>query len=163
MLNAFFKPRSIPFYSALFCIVFFLDRMSKWFALHSLALHDVPVFKGFTLTFSINHGVSWNLFATSTPHGQYLLISFVSFVFILFLYYANIQYKQNIGLIPEVFIIGGAVGNLFDRFLYGGVIDFLLLHISDWHWPTFNIADCFIFMGVVLIFIRNYYEYDGNI
>jgi len=48
-------------------------------------------------------------------------------------------------------LLGGAIGNLIDRILRGYVVDFLDFHYSGWHWPTFNIADIAIFMGVVLI------------
>jgi signal peptidase II len=52
-------------------------------------------------------------------------------------------------------VIGGALGNVVDRFLYGAVVDFLDFHIAGWHYPTFNIADSFVFIGVVVLCIHS--------
>lgn len=132
-----------------------LDRLSKTWALQALAKQDVPIFPGFTLSLSINHGISFNLFSTTTKQGTLYLIGLIMVVFITFMIYAILQYRQQIGLIPEFLVLAGAASNLCDRILHGGVIDFLLLYVSNWHWPTFNIADCAIFIGIVLIFIRS--------
>jgi len=48
-------------------------------------------------------------------------------------------------------VLGGAVGNLVDRFLYGAVVDFVLLHAGRWHWPAFNLADSAITLGVIAL------------
>ena len=53
------------------------------------------------------------------------------------------------------FILGGALGNLADRFFYQGVVDFLDFHLGSYHWPAFNIADSFIFLGVLLLLWNN--------
>ena len=158
MLKTIFAARSIQLYTALFCMIVCIDRISKWCIIKALALGDINLFPGLNLSFSINHGVSLSLFTTTTPQGQYLLIGFVFLVFMLFLGYSALQYRLKIGLIPETFIIGGAAGNLLDRFFYGGVIDFLDIYIVDWHWYTFNVADCAIVLGVILIFIRSLYD-----
>ncbi|MEN8174759.1 MAG: signal peptidase II, partial [Pseudomonadota bacterium] len=57
-------------------------------------------------------------------------------------------------------IIGGAVGNLIDRLIYGHVIDFLDFYYAGWHWPAFNVADSAITVGVVLVLVANFARQD---
>ena len=53
--------------------------------------------------------------------------------------------------LPLGFILGGALGNIIDRIIHGEVIDFLLVHYHDYHWPAFNIADAAILLGIALV------------
>lgn len=155
LLQKLFKPIHFFWYGTIFTIVFIIDRLSKGWALKTLAVKDMPIFPGFTLSLSINHGISFNLLSTTSKQGTLCLISFISIIFAAFMIHAIIQHKHKIGLLPEFLVLAGAASNLCDRIIYGGVIDFLLLYVADWHWPTFNIADCAIFSGIVLIFIRS--------
>jgi signal peptidase II len=52
-------------------------------------------------------------------------------------------------------VVGGAIGNLLDRFLHGAVVDFIDVHYGNWHWPAFNIADSFISVSIVCLVIFN--------
>jgi signal peptidase II len=52
-------------------------------------------------------------------------------------------------------VIGGAIGNLLDRFLHGAVVDFIDVYYKDWHWPAFNVADSFISVSIVCLVIFN--------
>ena len=61
---------------------------------------------------------------------------------------------NTIGFIGYNIIAGGAIGNVIDRVIYGKVVDFIDVHYKEYHWPTFNMADSFIFIGV-LVFIYN--------
>jgi signal peptidase II len=62
--------------------------------------------------------------------------------------------KEQI-ILPLAFslIIGGAIGNAYDRLVYGYVVDFLVLYYQDWYWPAFNVADTAIFIGAVLMIV----------
>jgi signal peptidase II len=53
-------------------------------------------------------------------------------------------------------VLGGALGNLIDRILYGYVIDFLDVYYGEWHWPTFNVADSSITLGVILLLLDSF-------
>lgn len=154
-LERLLKPHNVIWYGMLFTSVVLLDRLSKTWALETLAKKDLCIFPGFALSLSINHGISFNMLSTTTAYGTACLIGLISFVFICFITHAIMQYRQNIGLLPEFFVLAGAASNLCDRILHGGVIDFLLLYVANWHWPTFNIADCAIFIGISLIVIRS--------
>ena len=57
-------------------------------------------------------------------------------------------------------IIGGAIGNLYDRIMYGSVVDFLDVYVGDWHWPAFNVADSAITVGVAILLIASVWRTD---
>jgi len=59
-------------------------------------------------------------------------------------------------------ILGGALGNLIDRFRYGQVVDFLDLHAAGWHWPAFNVADSAITIGAVLLILEGFAHHEGR-
>jgi len=59
-------------------------------------------------------------------------------------------------------ILGGAIGNLYDRIAYGYVVDFIDVYYQSWHWPVFNIADCAISVGVVMMLIDTFRTQPAN-
>ena len=59
-------------------------------------------------------------------------------------------------------VLGGALGNLIDRFRYGQVVDFLDLHAAGWHWPAFNVADSAITIGAVLLILEGFAHHEGR-
>ena len=81
-------------------------------------------------------------------YGRYTFTSIAILISIWLIYFSlKLQKLSSIGYI---LIAGGALGNAIDRIFHGKVVDFIDLHYLDWHWPTFNIADSIIFLGVVL-------------
>ena len=82
----------------------------------------------------------------------YAIILIVIFYVIYLLYKA--QKKATMWGLS--LIVGGALGNLLDRALYGGVIDFIDLYAYNYHWPAFNLADSFIFIGAVIYMIDSF-------
>lgn len=85
-----------------------------------------------------------------------LLSAFAISVICLLLYWLyKSKFDATLYNISLVFIVSGATGNLIDRFKYGAVIDFIDLHISHFHWPTFNFADIIISIGAITYFFVN--------
>lgn len=99
-----------------------------------------------------NQGVSFGMLSNNTNYGPYLLIALSFAIVIGFAIWMfrtdNSAHHWGIGL-----VIGGAIGNVIDRFRFGAVFDFLDLHILGWHWPAFNIADSAICVGVIILMI----------
>ena len=130
--------------------VFVSDRVSKVIIIkHQLNSNSLFVNDYLNLELVWNTGISFGIFSQNANiyyHSTTLLIFFV----IVFLSYlinkANFLDKIFLSL-----ILGGALGNLYDRLLYFAVPDFIDLHINDYHWFTFNIADIFITIGIILI------------
>ena len=99
-----------------------------------------------------NDGISFGMLQ---GYGNVGRVTFVIIACIISLWLIVYSKKLNIlGFIGYNMIAGGAIGNVIDRVIYGKVIDFIDVHYKGYHWPTFNMADSFIFIGV-LLFIYN--------
>jgi signal peptidase II len=130
------------------------DQLSKLIVDRSMPLyHSIPIIDGFfNLTYVRNTGAAFGIFAGSAEIFRRPFLILVSIVAIGFIYtMLRRLHEHEKGLITALaFIVGGAVGNLIDRLIYGEVIDFLDCYWGRYHWPAFNIADSFITIGVGL-------------
>jgi len=131
--------------------VFLLDQVSKQLVFHSVTQGDsVSHIKGIlNLTHVQNTGAAFSLFST-LPAIFFLLISFVA-IGIIFYFFAQVQAKQKLLATGLSLILGGALGNICDRIIFSFVIDFIDIYIFDWHWPSFNVADIAITLGVLML------------
>jgi signal peptidase II len=135
-----------------------LDRVTKWAIVQTITLDDaVTVIPGlFRLTHLENTGAAFSLFADSTsPFKTMLLIAFSlgALAVVSFLLWKE-RTIFNAGTLALSLILGGAVGNLWDRMADGKVTDFLDFYVGIHHWPPFNIADSAIVVGALLLLMR---------
>jgi signal peptidase II len=135
-----------------------LDRVTKWAIVQTITLDDaINVIPGlFRLTHLENTGAAFSLFADSTsPFKSMLLIAFSlgALCVVSFLLWKE-RAIFNTGTLALSLILGGAVGNLWDRLADGKVTDFLDFYIGIHHWPPFNIADSAIVVGALLLLMR---------
>ena len=141
-------------------VIFVLDRVSKNYILN---LFYETQFQEIYLTNFINIYFIWNkgiAFGLLNFEDQliYNLISYFIVTISLFILFFTFKNKDNSGFFFAM-ILGGSLGNLFDRFKYAAVPDFIDLHIGNFHWFIFNVADIFITLGVVcLIFVELFYN-----
>ena len=138
--------------------VLLLDRITKWAIARTIALEDViNIIPGFfRLTHLENTGAAFSLFADSTsPLRTTLLIVFsvAALAVISFLLWKDRGFFHS-GTLALSLILGGAIGNLWDRMADGKVTDFLDFYIGIHHWPPFNVADSAIVVGALLLFLR---------
>ena len=103
-----------------------------------------------------NPGVAFSLFANSQSDILRPALVIFSMVVILFLIWLLAEERAGgrLGQTGMALILGGAVGNVLDRFTQRGVVDFIDLHISTYHWPTFNLADSAIVVGAALVLLE---------
>ncbi|MCK4650847.1 signal peptidase II [Candidatus Babeliales bacterium] len=143
------KKKSILFYLIIFFCAVVVDFFTKEWALKTLINKDIKLFEGLNLTFVFNRGVSWGLLSFQSNLAFNILTAFIFLILIVFVVhtYAIIQ-KGRKCVFFEFLILAGAISNLLDRFLHRGVIDFIDIYIGTWHWPTFNLADIFVVVGV---------------
>jgi signal peptidase II len=134
-------------YLLLFSGVVTIDRITKNWALeHCIEPYTVNDFLSFELIF--NRGISWGLFNSSND-WVFLLVSMLIIGILLGLtLYTFVRWNNTHWVIGEVLVIAGAFSNMVDRFLYRGVVDFILLSAKGYYWPYFNIADACIVVGV---------------
>ena len=135
--------------------VVLLDRWSKHMVEQRIALYThIQIIPGFfRLTHTENTGAAFSLFADSTaPWKTGLLIAFsvIALVVVSILLWKNhhAQVATGVGL---ALIMGGALGNLWDRLARGRVVDFLLFYVKRYQWPVFNLADSAIVVGAGLL------------
>jgi signal peptidase II len=145
--------RRLHFLIALFVIV--LDRLAKLVVEHKIPLHDgIQIIPGFfRLTHLENRGAAFGLFADSPSPwkiGALVLFSVIALVVVSALLWKN-SHTISITGIGLALILGGAVGNLWDRLTAGHVTDFLLFYLGRYQWPAFNVADSAIVVGATLL------------
>jgi signal peptidase II len=135
-----------------------LDRMAKWAIAKNIALHDsisvIPDF--FRLTHVENRGAAFGLFADSPSEWKIavlVLFSIVALVIVSALLWRNSHSMTTTG-VGLALILGGALGNLWDRLINGRVVDFLLFYLGKYQWPAFNVADSAIVIGAGLLVIE---------
>lgn len=134
-------------------MVFGLDWISKYWVSHFMAYGgSIPLIPFFKLTYVHNEGAAFSIFLGKRCF--LISIAAVISIAILYLIYRNNPHNklENIGL---TLILGGAIGNLYDRVYHGYVIDYFHFYIGDWSYPIFNIADCAICIGVGLFLLSS--------
>jgi len=134
--------------------IFILDRVSKEKIINE-QLNGDSLFINDYLNFDLvwNTGISFGLFSQNVGI-YYHAISSIIFLVIIFLSYL-ISRAVFLEKILFSLILGGALGNFFDRVQYYAVPDFIDIHVNDFHWFTFNIADIFITIGVIFLIIKD--------
>jgi signal peptidase II len=134
--------------------VFIFDRTTKTFIInHQLNNQNMIINDYLNFELVWNTGIGFGLLSQNVGI-YYHLISLLIFSVIVFLIYL-ITKASFLEKILFSFILGGAAGNLYDRLFYFAVPDFIDLHINDFHWFTFNIADIFISLAIILIIIKD--------
>ena len=136
-------------------IIFFLDRYTKLLILDNFSENT------YYLNDYINLDLIWNIgigfgFLSTDSYLAYNLITLLIGLVILSLFYFLVLSEIIDKLIYSV-IIGGALGNFYDRLVYNAVPDFIDLHYDNFHWFTFNVADIFITIGILIFILRSFF------
>ena len=109
-----------------------------------------------------NTGISYGVFSGGGDFQKWILIS-LSILIIIFLLSIIRNESTILSKLSISFIIGGALGNVLDRFTYGAVVDFISLHAKGFSWYIFNIADMFIVLGVILFILSQFILSKKNV
>ena len=146
------KKENIYFLSFIL-IIFFLDRYSKNLILSLLENEKYLFINNYlNLNLVFNTGIGFGFFSLNAGI-YYNILSILIFFIILVLIYLMFKSKTSEKIFFSL-IIGGAIGNLYDRIIYKAVPDFIDFHIKEFHWFTFNIADIFISFGIIFIILN---------
>ena len=162
MLKVNFKKKISNFIIVL--VIFLADRLSKIYILRIAELENtVDIYVTQYLNFYLiwNKGIAFGLFSFNESF-IYNVITFIIVtitIVILVMIIKNKGFKKNSLLL----VFGGSLGNLFDRVYYSAVPDFIDLHINNFHWFIFNIADIFITLGIIcLIYVEIFFKNGKN-
>ena len=140
--------------------IFLIDRISKILIIKkSDELGNSEIYSSKFMNFELiwNKGIAFGLFSFDEGLVYQTISLFIFFVIIILIYF--IKRSESYEKFAFILILGGALGNLFDRIFYKAVPDFIDIHINDFHWFIFNIADIFISVGVLcLILVEIFYK-----
>lgn len=134
-------------------VVCFLDQASKWAVMSRLALHEgIEITSFFNLVHVRNYGAAFGFLNDPSLQWQTWLFSGAALLAVALILWLAHKAAPHERLLFTALgcILGGAIGNLVDRFRLGSVVDFLDLHLADMHWPAFNVADMAICLGAGL-------------
>ena len=152
--NKFFKKENL-YFLIIILIIFSIDRFSKIKIIGDFS-NDVFYINEF-LNFDLvwNTGIGFGLLSFNSSL-YYNLISLLIFAVVLFLIFIGLKSDKFDKTIFSV-IIGGALGNFYDRITFKAVPDFIDLHYGNFHWFTFNVADIFITIGIICFIMREFF------
>jgi len=146
-------------YILIFSLIIIADQISKLWIQSQFKTDPfkvITVFRDFfVLRYVENKGAVWGIFSQTSNNLipiAITLLSLIALISVLY-FFLKIQSTCALELTSLSFVIGGALGNFIDRVYQGYVVDFLDVFIKTHHWPTFNIADSFISIGVCLLII----------
>ena len=140
--------------SSLILAIFLIDRISKIYVIYlNQKLLGSEIFSSNYLNISLiwNEGIAFGLFSFSQTIMYDLLTLFISLVIIVIL--IMLIKSNDLRKYPLLMILGGAIGNLYDRVFYKAVPDFIDVHVNNFHWFIFNVADIFISIGVIFMIL----------
>jgi len=151
----------LGYFTAIIIIV--ADQTSKWWILEKIMQPPrvINVNEYFNLVLTWNNGISFGLFNNNNEINA-LIISLIATGIIIFLIRLLSKSKTKKLSIGLGMIIGGAIGNVIDRSIYGAVMDFLDVHINVYHWPAFNVADSAITVGALILVFDSLFAQRKN-
>lgn len=150
-------------------VVLVLDQWSKHAVVGSMSLYESIQLTGFfNLTYVHNYGAAFSFLHDAGGWQRWFFTGIALAISALLLYWLKQTPKQQVRLpVAFSFILGGAIGNVYDRLVHGYVIDFLDFYYQQWHWPAFNVADSAIFIGAAMLildmFLTNDEESDREV
>ena len=136
-------------------IIFFLDRYSKFEILRNFSDNSFYVNDFLNLYLIWNSGIGFGLLSFDTNLIYNLITTLIGLVIII-LIMIGIKSEPSEKTIFSI-IVGGALGNFYDRIVFNAVPDFIDLHYGNFHWFTFNVADIFITIGVIAFLIKGFF------
>ena len=138
-------------------LIFTLDRLSKIIIIKlSEPLGDLNISVTPFINFSLiwNEGIAFGLLSFDDKFYYNLITLLITLITLIIIWLAN--KSKGIEKISFLMIVGGSLGNLFDRIYYSSVPDFIDISVNNFHWFIFNVADIFITIGVILLIILEF-------
>ncbi len=138
---------------AIFIPVFIIDQLTKYIIAKNISFYGkITVIKHyFNIVHVNNTGIAFGIMGSASKY----IIIFFTFAIIIALIYILFKVKigTNLFIISSALIISGAFSNLINRIVQGFVVDFIDIHIYQYHWPSFNVADSCVVVGTILFFL----------
>jgi len=152
MLNFFNKNLFLNFITII--LIFFLDRVSKIYVINFYDNNfgtDLFNSKFLNIRLIWNEGIAFGLFSFNESFFYNILTFLIGVVIIII--FTIIKKNEGLKKYSLLMILGGAIGNFYDRVFFKAVPDFIDFHVENFHWFIFNVSDIFITMGVILMIV----------
>jgi signal peptidase II len=156
MKHPFVEPRTALIWAWLSAIVVALDQFVKWYVVGEFDLYEIlPVASILDLTRLHNEGAAFGILADAGGWQRWFFLALAGAISLAIVYWLRSlpARGQNWLAIGLAFILGGAVGNAYDRFMDGYVVDYLHFHWGEHYFPAFNVADIAITTGAIMLII----------
>ena len=161
IVNRMLKKHLVDFSIIIF--IFLIDRVSKLLIINSPETYEqygisVTSFLNFNLIW--NEGIAFGLFSFDEKLYYNFLTIFICLItfIIIWLMFRSSGFEK----LSYIMIVGGSLGNIFDRIFYSAVPDFIDIHINNFHWFIFNVADIFITLGVILLILTEFFKLNND-
>jgi len=135
-------------------LIFLIDRISKLYVIHKDKVNfNSEIYSSNFLNIHLiwNEGIAFGLFSFNEDY-LYNFLTFLIFVVIIFIIFM-IRQSDPMRKYALLLVLGGALGNFFDRLIYKAVPDFIDFHVGNFHWFIFNVSDIFITIGVIVMIL----------
>ena len=143
--------------------IFVLDQLVKWVVVQEFSLYEqMPLLPFFSLTLAYNPGAAFSFLGSASGWQRWFLSAIAIVVSAMLVGWLK-QLRENeawLGCALSL-VLGGALGNLYDRLVHGQVTDFLLFYYKNWYFPAFNIADMAITMGAAMLILDMFREHKS--
>ena len=154
--------RALPWFAVAAAIVL-ADRVTKLLVLGSFAPGErLQVTPFFNMVLVYNKGAAFSFLSEAGGWQTPLLIAFALVAIGILGTLIVRSPRRRLMCTGFALVLGGALGNLIDRFRYGQVVDFLDFHAGGWHWPAFNVADSAITIGALLLILEGFVHHEGR-
>jgi len=148
----------------LILVVISLDLWTKNMA-EAYLVYNQPEFVLPILDFTLryNPGAAFSFLADQSGWQRYFLTGIASIVsLVLAVWIFRLKAQEKLLAVGLALVLGGALGNLYDRVVLGHVVDFISFHWNDWYFPAFNVADSAISVGAVLLIIDSFFSSESR-
>ncbi len=147
----------LSLYTLILALVVFIDRITKFYALNNIS--DIQKITSFlSCNLVMNRGIACGLF-NSSESSMFICVSLLVIgIYCLLGVYTVFRYKNNQSIVGEMLVLSGGFSNIIDRFVFQGVLDFIVFSYKGWAWPVFNVADAAIVLGVVVMIFLSFFE-----
>ena len=150
--------------SSFIFLIFLLDRVSKTYVIYlndKLLGIEILSSKFLNIRLIWNEGIAFGLLSFNDKI-IYNLLTFIIFIIILIIFFMVLK-SYGLKKYSLLMILGGALGNVYDRIFYGAVPDFIDFHVGNFHWFIFNVADIFITLGVIFMIFLEFTDNNKNL
>ena len=152
--NLIFRKQNILF-ALIILVIFFIDRISKINIINNFSENSYFINSFTNLDLIWNVGIGFGFLSTDSNLIYGLITLFIALVILMLIYVLILS--NNLDKLIYSMIIGGAIGNFYDRLMFKAVPDFIDLHYNNFHWFTFNVADIFITVGIMIFILRSFF------